>query len=234
MEEILLEFHHVTGLKGKFRLKDIHFSLPAGYIMGLMGENGAGKSTLMDYIMNEDIKYDGQINVCGKNIKACHAYLKNKIGFVSEDNCFFENKTAMQNAELLGGLYEDFDIMLFKDVMNEMQLSTAKDYSKMSRGEKLKFQTAFAMAHHACIYLLDEVTVGMDPIFRIDYFKILQRIIADEKASVLMTSHIASEIEQKTDYVGILEKGELIRFGESIDIIPQTKAFTEGAHTYEQ
>ena len=89
----------------------------------------------------------------------------------------------------------------------------------MSRGELMKFQMAFAMAHKPALYLLDEVTAGMDPVFRIDFFKMLQEVIQTEEASVLMTSHIQTEIGQKTDYVGIMEVGRLVEFGESLDLV---------------
>lgn len=219
MEEMLLEFEHVSGTKGKFRLEDISFALPAGYIMGLMGPNGAGKSTLMTYIMQENVKYTGTIRVGGVDIKENHAYMKNFIGFVSEDNQFLDDYSGMDNAKLLGMFYEKFDMELFKENMKEMGVSTSTPYKKLSRGEKLKFQMAFAMAHSPKIYLLDEVTVGMDPVFRIDFFKILQKVIENEQASVLMTSHIESEMKQKTDFVGIIKEGKLVEFGESLDII---------------
>ena len=219
MEEMLLEFEHVSGTKGKFRLEDISFALPAGYIMGLMGPNGAGKSTLMSYIMQENVKYTGTIRVGGVVIKENHAYMKNYIGFVSEDNQFLDDYSGMDNAKLLGMFYEKFDMELFKESMKEMGVSTGTPYKKLSRGEKLKFQMAFAMAHSPKIYLLDEVTVGMDPVFRIDFFKILQKVIENEQASVLMTSHIESEIKQKTDFVGIIKDGKLVEFGESLDVI---------------
>lgn len=219
MEEMLLEFEHVSGTKGKFRLEDIDFALPAGYIMGLMGPNGAGKSTLMTYIMHENVKYTGTIRVGGVDIKENHAYMKNYIGFVSEDNQFLDDYSGMDNAKLLGMFYEKFDMELFKENMKEMGVSTSTPYKKLSRGEKLKFQMAFAMAHSPKIYLLDEVTVGMDPVFRIDFFKILQKVIENEQASVLMTSHIESEIKQKTDFVGIIKDGKLVEFGESLDIV---------------
>ena len=90
----------------------------------------------------------------------------------------------------------------------------------MSRGELFKFQTAFAMAHKSALYLIDEATAGMDPVFRIDYFKMLQEIIAEENASILMTSHIQDEIQRKMDFVGIMEDGKLIEFGETLDIFP--------------
>lgn len=219
MEEMLLEFEYVSGPKGKFRLEDISFALPAGYIMGLMGPNGAGKSTLMTYIMHENVKYTGTIRVGGVDIKENHAYMKNFIGFVSEDNQFLDDYSGMDNAKLLGMFYEKFDMELFKENMKEMGVSASTPYKKLSRGEKLKFQMAFAMAHSPKIYLLDEVTVGMDPVFRIDFFKILQKVIESEQASVLMTSHIESEMKQKTDFVGIIKEGKLVEYGESLDII---------------
>lgn len=227
MEELLLEFEQVTGTKGKFTLEDIHFALPAGYIMGLMGANGAGKTTLINYIMNEKARYTGSIRIAGKDLKQDEGAAKNIIGFVSEDNRFLNERTAAQNVEMLSVFYEDFDKELFKASMETMGVSRNLTYGKMSRGEKLKFQMAFAMAHHARLYLLDEVTVGMDPVFRMDFFKLLQQIIRDGQASVLMTSHIESEMEQKADYVGIMEMGKMVRFGESLDIIPTLKAGRE-------
>lgn len=228
MEEMILEFSHVTGRTGKFHLENINFAVPAGYICGLMGANGAGKTTLLRYIMENKQLYRGCIRINGVDIRENHASMMNKIGFVSDENTFFEERTAEQNVEMLGRFYEDFDKATFYNAMKQMELSPKKTYGKMSRGEVMKFQMAFAMAHHPVLYLLDEVTAGMDPVFRIDFFKILQQVIADEKASVLMTSHIASEMERKTDYVGILENGRLVKFGESIDVISEQKGGKEG------
>lgn len=217
MEEMILEFTNVTGSKGKFRLQDISFGLPAGYMMGLMGANGAGKSTLMSYIMREDAKYTGTIKIAGQDIRENHACLRNYIGFVSEDNGFFESLSPMDNVNLMARFYENFDKELFQETMKEMGVSLSTMYYKLSRGEKLKFQMAFAMAHHPKLYLLDEVTVGMDPVFRLDFFKILHKVIETGEASVLMTSHIESEMKQRTDFLGIMDEGKLTWFGESLD-----------------
>jgi len=217
MEEMILEFTNVTGSKGKFRLQDISFGLPAGYMMGLMGANGAGKSTLMSYIMREDAKYTGTIKIAGQDIRENHAYMRNFIGFVSEDNGFFESLSPMDNVKLMARFYENFDKELFQETMKEMCVSLSTMYYKLSRGEKLKFQMAFAMAHHPKLYLLDEVTVGMDPVFRLDFFKILHKVIETGEASVLMTSHIESEMKQRTDFLGIMDEGRLTWFGESLD-----------------
>lgn len=216
---MLLEFEHVTGTAKEFRLEDVSFSLPAGFIMGLAGKNGAGKTTLIDYIMNPKKQYTGTIRINGVDIRENHVQMRNQIGFVSDVNRFLKERTAMQNAEILGSLFEKWDMDLFKDAMKKMDLSTGKAVGKMSRGELMKFQMAFAVAHKPALYLLDEVTAGMDPVFRIDFFKMLQEVIQTEEASVLMTSHIQTEIGQKTDYVGILENGRLVEFGESLDLV---------------
>ncbi|MBQ8625537.1 MAG: ABC transporter ATP-binding protein [Agathobacter sp.] len=216
---MILEFNNVTGTSKKYALQDISFSLEAGFIMGLAGKNGAGKTTLLDYIMNPKQQYTGEIKIDGVNIRDNHRYMMNKIGFISDNNPFLLDRTAEQNAELLGSLYEEWDKGVFYNAMKKMELSVKKTVGKMSRGEMFKFQTAFAMAHKPAIYLIDEVTAGMDPVFRIDYFKMLQEIISDETASILMTSHIQDEIQRKMDFVGIMEDGKLVKFGDTLSVI---------------
>ncbi len=215
----MLEFENVTGTKGKFRLDNVSFYLPKGYIMGLAGANGAGKTTLIDYIMNDKLRYSGTIKIGGYDIRENHGYMKQFIGLVSEENTFLEERTADQNVDMLSMFYQSFDKELYRQAMRDMGVSGGITLSRMSRGERMKFQMAFAMAHKPLIYLLDEVTAGMDPVFRIDFFKILHKVIEEENASVLMTSHIQSEMEQKMDYLGILEEGRLVKFGESLDIL---------------
>ena len=217
MERMILEFDHVTGKSGKFRLQDIHFALPAGYMMGLVGANGAGKTTCLQYVMQEKKRYTGTILIDGEKHDAHGTAFRNKIGFVSEDNAFFEDRTGRQNVELLRMFYDNFDRELFLKAMKEMQVSSDKTYCKMSRGERMKFQMAFAMAHHPKLYLLDEVTAGMDPVFRIDFFRLLHQVIEEKEAAVLMTSHIESELKKQMDYIGILEQGRMTYFGENQD-----------------
>lgn len=224
MEETrtVLSFEHVTG-RGKFHLKDINMELRAGYIYGLMGENGAGKTTLMKYILDEHCRYEGRIYLDGEDIRSDHAKVMNKLGYVSEDNCFFEERTGEQNAAILGILYDDFSMERFRDAMKKMEMTEAKAYKRLSRGERLKFQLAFAIAHNPCLYLLDEVTVGMDPVFRIEFFDMLRHLIQDETCAVLMTSHIRTEIEMKTDYAAVMKEGCLGAFTESLSLYDEAE-----------
>lgn len=216
---MILEFKNVTGKTKHFNLKDVSFTLEPGYIMGLAGKNGAGKSTLIDYIMSLKQQYTGDIFIEGVNIRDKHYHMMNRIGFISDNNeGFLRDKSVKENSEIFGPLYDDWDESRFYQVMKKMNLSSSKIVGKMSRGELFKFQTAFAMAHKPALYLIDEATAGMDPVFRIDYFKILQEIIAEEEASILMTSHIQDEIQRKMDFVGVMEDGKLVQFGDTIEI----------------
>ena len=105
---------------------------------------------------------------------------------------------------------------VFEEVVSQMGLSIGQNIAHLSRGEYMRFQLAFAMAHSAKLYLIDEATAGMDPIFRKEFFRVLRQIIMDEKASILMITHIEEEIEEKMDYIGVMENGRLISFREAL------------------
>ena len=211
----MLEFRNVTGVKSikkRFILKDISFKLEKGYIMGLAGKNGAGKTTLIDYIMDSKAKYSGEILVDGENIRKNYPDILNYLGLVSENNIFFEKFTAQQNAELLGTLYKDWNQEVFEINMEKMGVSRDLAIKRMSRGEYMKFQMAFAMAHNSKLYLIDEATSKMDPVFRKEFYNIMHEVIEDESASIILVTHLEEELEYQADYIAILEKGEMISF----------------------
>ena len=212
---MLLEFKNVTGTHKNFNLENISFGLERGYMLGIAGKNGAGKTTLFHYILDEKTSYEGNIYLNGEDIRKNHVKSRDDIGFVSDENIFFGNYTAMQNAKLLGEFYSNWEEERFVLAMKRMELSTNKTVETMSRGEFSKFQMAFAMAHQAKLFLLDEVTGGMDIVFRREFFHILRELLAKEEASIILATHIQEELEMKMDYVGILEKGKLKSFKEA-------------------
>lgn len=207
-----LKFENVSGKKKNFRIKDISFFVKNGYITGLIGHNGAGKTTLFHYIMDIDQKYEGLISIDGINIRSNHSKVMNHIAYISDWPDFFQKKTAMENAKLCKPLYEFFSMEIFVEQMKKMQLSLNRELQNMSRGEYLKFQMAYAMAHGTKLYLLDEVTAGMDPVFRKDFFRILKELLMDEDVAVLMSTHIEDEVVKHMDYVAELKMGELVSF----------------------
>lgn len=219
---MLLEFQDVCGTDRGFCLKDITFAVPTGYLVGIAGKNGAGKTTLLHYIAEEKKRYTGSIRFLGQELHLSHTKLLNQIAFVADEAPFFKMYGARQNAKLLAPFYEEWDQDIFEKAAGEVSLATGArlkmdtPLSKLSRGEYLRFQMIFAMAHHTKLYLLDEVTGGMDPVFRKEFFRLLHRILEQEDASVLMTTHIEEELKEKVDYVGVMEEGRLISFGEAI------------------
>ena len=180
MENIALTLENVTGKGPGFKLKDISAEFENGYIYAITGKNGAGKTTLFNYILAQRKRYTGSIKMSGYELERNHAKAMEIIGFVSEDNVFFENRTGKQNADILGLVYDDFDVELFNECMKKMNVSTATTLWRMSRGERMKFQLAFAIAHHSRLYLLDEATAGMDAVFKIELFDMLRELIAQE------------------------------------------------------
>ena len=218
MDNIALELKDVTGKGFGFKLKNVTMTLENGYIYAVTGKNGAGKTTLFNYILTEKKRYTGSIKLFGYELAGNHAKTMEITGLVSEDNTFFENRTGRQNAEILGLVYDNFDKELFDKCMKKMNVSSQTTLWRMSRGERMKFQLAFAIAHHSRLYLLDEATAGMDAVFKIELFDMLRQLIAGEDCCVLMTTHDMSEIAKNTDYAAIMDNGTLGEFVESIEV----------------
>lgn len=218
MDNIALELKDVTGKGFGFKLKNVSMTLENGYIYAVTGKNGAGKTTLFNYILTEKQRYTGSIKLSGYELAGNHAKAMETTGLVSEDNTFFENRTGRQNAEILGLIYDNFDMELFDKCMKKMNVSGQTTLWRMSRGERMKFQLAFAIAHHSRLYLLDEATAGMDAVFKIELFDMLRQLIAGENCCVLMTTHDMSEIAKNTDYAAIMDDGTLGEFVESIEV----------------
>lgn len=218
MDNIALELKDVTGKGFGFKLKNVSMTLQNGYIYAITGKNGAGKTTLFNYILTEKKRYTGSIKLSGYELAGNHAKAMEITGLVSEDNTFFENRTGRQNAEILGLIYDNFDMELFDKCMKKMNVSGQTTLWRISRGERMKFQLAFAIAHHSRLYLLDEATAGMDAVFKIELFDMLRQLIAGENCCVLMTTHDMSEIAKNTDYAAIMDDGTLGEFVESIEV----------------
>lgn len=210
----MLEFKHVTKKQGAFELSNINFSLEEGYLLGIVGKNGSGKTTLMKCMLEESSTYTGTIMYQGEDIRRQRRKFMEQTAYIGDDNVFLNRKAAIENVDILGGFYPEMNREKFKTCMKAMQLSYAKTVGDMSRGEFIRFQIAFARARNARLYLLDEATAGMDPVFRKEFYDILREILVT-KATILMTTHVQADINKNMDYVCCLQAGRMLYFQEN-------------------
>jgi len=213
----MLEFRNVCYKNRKFSLNNISFTAEAGFITALTGTNGAGKTTLISLLSRQENqqKYTGDILFNGMNIRTSHDEFRSMLGIVCDERYFFDGFTAAENVKLLSHFYPEWDGDLFKAQMKAMGLSTGRKLANLSRGEYIRFQLAFAMAHNAKLYVMDEATAGMDPIFRKDFFKSVHELLAaNPDVTIIMTTHIEEDIRKHMDYIGVLDQGNLISFSE--------------------
>ena len=193
----------------KFKLEDISFEIPEGYICGLVGENGAGKTSLLHLLFGVYKPDDGKIFVDGMNFEENEKEIKDEIGVVLVEDLYDLSCTLKDNANFYGKFYSNYDEKLLDKYLNEFGLDGKRKYKKLSRGEKLKFQFAFALSIQPKILILDEPTGNFDPEFRNQFFDILKEFIADGTRTVILATHLTQDLDKLADYLIYLEKGKL-------------------------
>jgi ABC-2 type transport system ATP-binding protein len=193
-----------------FQLKNVSFSLPQGYIMGLIGPNGAGKTTVIKLILNLIAKDDGKIQVFGRDHIEDEVAVKSRIGFVHDTPYFFEQLALKNVRATVAPFYKSWDDQLFYRLLREFDLPPKKPFRTLSRGMKMKFALAVALSHHADFIVLDEPTSGLDPVFRRELLTRLSALIQDEKKSVLFSTHITSDLERIADYITFIHNGRIV------------------------
>jgi len=206
----VFEFKHVSMVWPDFSIEDVTFSLEKGYVMGLVGYNGAGKTTLFRLMANQYKKYEGEILIDGYDCRTQEAKVKDITAFISDDQNFFFEENVLKNAEIYSGFYSNWDADTFRKYLDRFEISTRTNLIDLSRGTFLKFQLAFAAAHHPVLYAMDEPTAGFDPVFRYDFLRIIQGIVAEENASILFSTHNTSDLDKVADYITMLDNGRVM------------------------
>lgn len=208
--EYILEVKNLRKDFKSFSLKDISFSLPPGYIMGFIGPNGAGKSTTIKLIMNLLKKDGGYINVFGKDHVRYEKEIKEQIGFVYDENHFYEELTVVEMKRIIAPLYKSWNEDTFKKYLKTFQLPQNKKIKELSKGMKMKFSLAIALSHDARLLIMDEPTSGLDPVFRSELLDVLADLMQDENRSVFFSTHITSDLDKIADYITFIHDGEII------------------------
>lgn len=204
-----LELSHVGKRLGEFELKDVSLTLPDGCIMGLIGENGAGKSTTIKTVLGLMRMDSGEIRILGKPVAELDA-VKEQIGVVMDECCFHEVLTATDVSAVLKNVYRAWDAAQFAALCQKFALPARQKIKEYSRGMKMKLSIAVALSHGARLLILDEATSGLDPVVRDEVLDIFLEFIQDEGHSVLISSHIISDLEKICDYITFIHKGKIL------------------------
>ncbi|WP_426350648.1 ABC transporter ATP-binding protein [Alloiococcus sp. CFN-8] len=214
--ENILEINNLTKEYDNFKLKNINLTLPKGSIMGLVGKNGAGKSTTIKLILNLIKRKSGSIKVFGLDNIKDEKEIKEQLGIVLEESYFHDNLTSKDISMIMRRIYKNWDEALFQSHMKNFNLPEKKTIEEYSKGMKMKLSIAVALSHHPKLLILDEATSGLDPLARNEILDVFLDFIQDENRSILISSHIISDLEKAADYITFIHQGEII-FSEEKD-----------------
>lgn len=194
-----------------FSLKDINLTLPAGSIMGLVGENGAGKTTTIKLIMNAISPSSGTVKVLGTDNKSPEFnQLKNHIGVVLDEAYFPEVLNAKNVNSIMKNTYANWNSSLYQKYLEDFRIPHTKPFKDYSRGMKMKLAIAVALSHDPKLLILDEATSGLDPITRDEILDMFNEFTRSENHSILLSSHIVSDLEKICDYIAFIHNGQLL------------------------
>ena len=214
--EYAIEVRNLTKEYENFKLENVSFNVGKGTIMGFIGENGAGKSTTIKAILNLIKKDNGLITVLGKEINRNEKGIKNELGIVLNDGNFNEKLNVKAINKIMKNIYKRWDDDVFYKYIEKFNIDTSKKIEEFSKGMKMKLSIAIALSHKAKILILDEAISGLDPVARDEVLDILMEFIQNEENSILMSSHITSDLEKIADYITFIHNGKII-FSENKD-----------------
>jgi ABC-2 type transport system ATP-binding protein len=210
-----------------FTLKDISFSLPTGYIMGLVGQNGAGKTTTIRLMLNMTGREGGEIKLLGMDNLRDEQRIKQDVAVVLDETYFINNWTVREVEQALKPFYVNWSSALFSQYAQQFRLPFDKKVKDLSRGMRLKLMLAVAMSHEAKLLILDEPTSGLDPVARDELLQILSDYI-DEEKSILLSTHNTPDVERIADYITLIDNGNIFYSGTKDDLIDSYRVVKGG------
>ena len=215
----VLEINNITKDYKKFKIDNISFNLPKGYIMGFIGANGAGKTTTIKLILNMIKRDSGEIKVFGLDNIREEERIKEQIGVVFDECYYLEDWTLNDVEKAVSMFYKNWNSSIYEKYLKEFNLARDKKVKDLCRGMRMKLMIAVAFSHEAKLLILDEPTSGLDPVARDEFLDILRDYIEDEEKSVIFSSHITSDIEKIADYITYINNGKIIFTGEKDEFL---------------
>jgi len=207
----------------EFILDNVTLDIPEGFITGLIGPNGAGKTTTIKLIMNLIQSDGGRIEVLNLTHDKYEKEIKDRIGYVGEEQFFYEHRSANWTGKFVSHFYSKWDKGRFQELLDEFQLPPKKRIKTYSKGMRVKLALAIALSHDPELIILDEPTSGLDPVIRREVLDLLQRVTMDEKRSVLISSHITDDISRVADYIAYMINGRFVLFSAKDELLADWK-----------
>ena len=208
--ENVIEINGLTKKYQKFTLDNITLSVPTGSVMGFIGANGAGKSTTIKAILGLYKRDGGEVKVFGEDSEKLSNETREKIGVVFDTMPFPKNLTVTMLDKVFSGIYKSWDSEKFFGYITRFELPLKKKLSSFSRGMEMRLSIAAAMSHNPSLLVLDEPTGGLDPVMRSEILDIFLEFMQDETHSILISTHITSDLEHIADYICFINKGKIV------------------------
>ncbi len=202
-----------------FQLQNISFSLPKGYIMGLIGPNGSGKTTTIKLILNMLKRDNGEVKIMGLDNITDEKAAKVNVGVVFDANYLCDEWTVAQSEAAVSVFYKNWDKNRFSELLKRFHIAPTKKVKELSKGMQMKLMIACAFSYDAKLLILDEPTSGLDPVSRDELLKILSEYIEDGEHSVLFSTHITGDLERAADYITYISYGELFFSGSKDEFV---------------
>lgn len=222
-----IEIKNLCKAYHDFKLDNLSLTLPSGCIMGLIGENGAGKSTTIKLMLDMAKSDSGTVALLGHGNAGGQRFINEDIGVVLDDVGITGCLTAIQVGKIMKKSFRNWQDEVYADYLKQLEIPRSKQFREFSRGMKMKLGIAIALSHKAKLLILDEPTSGLDPVVRDQVVDIFNDFTRDEGHSILISSHIVSDLEKLCDYIAFLHKGKLLLCEEK-DILLEKYAIAHG------
>ena len=223
-----IKLSHINKSFGDFAIRDLNLTVPSGTICGLVGENGAGKSTTIRLLMGALRPDSGTASVLGVDVSSPEFRdVKEDVGVVLDEAYFPESLNAVQVGKIMAATYRRWDQGLYDGYLKRFVLPQNKQFKDYSRGMRMKLAIAVALSHQPKLLVLDEATAGLDPIVRDEVLDIFNEFTREEDHSILISSHILSDLEKLCDYIAFIHKGDLLFCEEKDQLLEQYGIFED-------
>jgi ABC-2 type transport system ATP-binding protein len=223
----VIELKNINKQFKDFRINNVSFNVKKGFITGLIGSNGSGKSTTIRMIMNLIKQDSGEINIFGLQGSRVEREIKERIGFVYDDNVFYDALTIKEIKRIIAPAYKQWDDLQFNKYIDLFELPTNKRIKSFSKGMKMKTSLAFALSHHAELIIMDEPTSGLDPVFRRELLDLLRDIMLGGDKTIFFSTHITTDLDRIADYITFIQNGDHI-FSKEFSEIDHKYAIVKG------